>query len=260
MLPARAGRLLPAALWGLVLLSLLVARQALGEEAFSQGIAAGVLAQAAGVVWLLAQAWGWRDAVLAGLGIVALTWLAEYAGSSWGFPFGQYQYSALLQPQVLGVPLWIPLAWLMMLPPAWAVAAALLGGRANQRLAFALVSAAALTAWDLLLDPQMAAWGFWRWNTPSGYFGVPWSNYLGWLVIAGAISLLFGRPDVPPGPMLLLYGLTWGLQSVGQAFFWGQPGPAMVGFGVMGAFLVGALARGGRLARFGIPGAGGKSL
>ena len=32
--------------------------QARGEEAFSQGIAAGVLAQAAGVVWLLAQAWG----------------------------------------------------------------------------------------------------------------------------------------------------------------------------------------------------------
>ena len=246
----RAGRLLPAALWGLVLLSLLVARQALGEEAFSQGIAAGVLAQAAGVVWLLAQAWGWPGALRAGFGIVGLTWLAEFGGSSWGFPFGQYHYSTLLQPQILGVPLWIPLAWLMMLPPAWAVAAALLGKHAHHRLIFALVSAAALTAWDLLLDPQMVAWGFWSWNTPSGYFGIPWSNYLGWLVISGAITLLFGRPDVPPGPMLLLFGLTWGLQSVGQAFFWGQPGAALVGFGVMGAFLVGALVRSGRLARF----------
>ena len=97
-----------------------------GEEAFSQGIAAGVLAQAAGVVWLLAQAWGWPGALRAGFGIVGLTWLAEFGGSSWGFPFGQYHYSTLLQPQILGVPLWIPLAWLMMLPPAWAVAAALL--------------------------------------------------------------------------------------------------------------------------------------
>ncbi len=246
MLFGRAARLLPAALWGLVLLSLLVARQALGVEAFSQGIAAGVLAQAAGVIWLLAQSWGWPGALRAGLGIVALTWLAEYAGSSWGFPFGQYQYSALLQPQVLGVPLWIPLAWLMMLPPSWAVAAGILGTRANRRLAFALVSAAALTAWDLLLDPQMVAWGFWNWNTPSGYFGIPWSNYLGWLVISGVITLLFGRPDVPPGPMLLLFGLTWGLQSVGQTFFWGQPGPALVGFAVMGAFLVAALVRSGR--------------
>ena len=233
-----------------MLLSLLVARQALGEEAFSQGIAAGVLAQAAGVLWLLAQSWGWPGALRAGMGIVALTWLSEYAGSSWGFPFGQYQYSALLQPQVLGVPLWIPLAWLMMLPPSWAVAASVLGTRANRRLVFALVSAVALTAWDLLLDPQMVAWGFWHWNTPSGYFGIPWSNFLGWLVISSVITLLFGRPDVPLGPMLLLYGLTWGLQSVGQAFFWGQPGPALVGFGVMGAFLAAALLRSGRFAGY----------
>ena len=245
----RVSHLLPAALWGLVLLSLLMARHALGDEAFSQGIAAGVLAQAAGVVWLLAQAWGWPGALRAGAGILILTWLAEFAGSSWGFPFGQYHYSNLLRPQVLGVPLWIPLAWLMMLPPSWAAASALLGKHARRRLVFALVSAAALTAWDLLLDPQMVAWGFWGWNAPSGYFGIPWSNYLGWLVLSGAITLLFGRPDVPGGPLLLLYGLTWGLQSVGQAFFWGQPGPALVGFGVMGIFLIGALARSGRLAQ-----------
>lgn len=227
----------------------MVARSALGEQALGQGIAAGVLAQAAAVVWLLAQGWGARRALLTAAAILLITWLAEWIGSSWGFPFGAYHYSDRLQPQVGGVPVWIPLAWLMMLPPAWAVAAGWLGRHSARRWAFALVSAAALTAWDLLLDPQMVAWGFWSWNAPGGYFGVPWSNYLAWLALAALVSLLFGDRHLPAQPLLMLYGLTWGLQSAGQAFFWGQPAAALVGFIVMGCFWLGALWRSGRLAR-----------
>ncbi len=245
-----AAKLALVLLWGLVLVSLPLARWALGDEMLRHGIAAGVLAQAAAVWWVLGQGWGWRRALLAGLGGLGLSWLAEWAGTSLGFLFGGYTYTAELQPQLLGVPLLIPLAWVMMLPPAWAAAAALLGKGARRRWAFALVSALALTAWDLLLDPQMVAWGFWSWNPPGGYFGIPWSNYLGWLVIAGTISFLVGGPDVPVSPLLLIYGLTWSLQSLGQALFWGQPGPALVGFVGMGAILLGALARSGRLARF----------
>ena len=50
-------------------------------------------------------------------------WTAEAIGSKTGFPFGAYHYTDRLQPQLLGVPLLIPLAWLMMLP-------ARMGGRA----------------------------------------------------------------------------------------------------------------------------------
>src|SRR5690606_41755819 len=34
----------------------------------------------------------------------------------------------------------------------------------GQEIKFILVSALALTVWDLFLDPQMVAWGFWIWE------------------------------------------------------------------------------------------------
>jgi hypothetical protein len=47
------------------------------------------------------------------------------------------------------------------------------------------------------------------------------------------------RPKLPPlGPLLAIYTITWFLQSVGQALFWNMPGPAAVGFVVMGTFVV----------------------
>jgi putative membrane protein len=40
--------------------------------------------------------------------------------------------------------------------------------------------------------------------------------------------------------LLLIYTITWLLQSIGQLLFWGMPGPALVGFVVMGLFVAGA--------------------
>ncbi|MBL8055303.1 MAG: carotenoid biosynthesis protein, partial [Anaerolineales bacterium] len=147
-----------------------------------------------------------------------------------------YRYTDLLQPQVLGVPALIPLAWLMMLPPAWAVAAALV--RPRERAPFALVAALAFTAWDLYLDPQMVARGLWVWAEPGGYFGIPWVNFLGWLVTAFVITFVCGPADLPARPLAVIYTLTWLLQAVGLGFFWGQPGPALAGFLGMGVFVV----------------------
>lgn len=44
--------------------------------------------------------------------------LAEAAGLRTGVPFGRYEYAATLGPQLLGVPVVVPLAWLMMAYPA----------------------------------------------------------------------------------------------------------------------------------------------
>jgi putative membrane protein len=39
---------------------------------------------------------------------------AEVLGTSTGFPFGQYSYSELLGPKVLGVPVFVPLIWFVI--------------------------------------------------------------------------------------------------------------------------------------------------
>jgi putative membrane protein len=124
----------------------------------------------------------------------------------------------------------------MMMPSAWALASLFTRHARYQRVAFVVVSALVFTAWDLFLDPQMVGWNFWVWAQPGefSYFGIPWVNYLGWLLSSGLISglaLLAGlRPErIPLVPALVIYGVTWFLQTVGQLVFWGQPGPALVG-------------------------------
>ncbi|MGQ0600180.1 MAG: carotenoid biosynthesis protein [Anaerolineales bacterium] len=170
--------------------------------------------------------------------VLPLTWLAEFIGHTTGLPFGEYDYAPLLQPQLFGVPVLIPIAWVMMLPPAWAVASALISPQ--HRFAFAIVAAFAFTAWDLFLDPQMVARGLWSWQQPGEYFGIPFVNFGGWLLTSGLITFLVHPHEIQAAakPLALIYTLTWILQTIGLGLFWGQSGPALFGFLGMGMFVV----------------------
>lgn len=186
-----------------------------------------------------------------GLAIVVIsaifTYSVELLGSKTGFPFGSYHYTDLLKPQLLDVPLLIPLAWLMMLPPAWAVTTSILGNK-RPFWVFSLVSGLVFTAWDLFLDPQMVSRGLWVWHQPGGYFGIPWTNYLGWWASATLLTTLLTKLNILPTnpleynythrPLVLIYTITWILQAIGLGIFWNQPGPGVAGFLGMGFFAV----------------------
>jgi len=235
-------------LWVLAMIATPILRWTVGEVSLYPMINLGVLLQAAAVVTVLVRGAGWRSALLTVLPVLPLAWLAEFVGSSTGFPFGSYHYTGALQPQLAGVPLLIPLAWLMMLPPSWAVASLVIKSRTLSppvpvRLAWALVAALAFTVWDLFLDPQMVAWNFWVWDKPGAYFGIPLVNYLGWFLVSFAFSFFLLPSSLPAKLLLLIYGVTWFLQSFGQFFFWGLPGPALFGFLGMGGMLLWALLR-----------------
>lgn len=239
--------IIPLTLWVLTMISLPILGWILGEGYLLRGMAFGVLAQASAVLLILYFAWGWARTLKTFAIVAGLSYFAELLGSATGFPFGKYHYTDLLQPQLAGVPLLIPLAWTMMLPPAWAIAQIILGetqdhnhkehGRTHKRLLFCLLSALAFTAWDLFLDPQMVGWGFWVWETPGPYFGIPISNYLGWLLVSAILTLVVNPKNLPVGPLALVYVLTWLLQTIGQGIFWSQPGPAIVGFFGSGIFV-----------------------
>ncbi|MBN1665537.1 MAG: carotenoid biosynthesis protein [Anaerolineales bacterium] len=197
----------------------------------------GVLAQASASVLALSLAKPGRWLLRTLTVVVVCTWLVEFIGHRTGLPFGNYYYTEALQPQLGGVPLLIPLAWLMMLAPAWGVTEILLGERRNPLL-FAAVAGLAFTAWDLYLDPQMVARGLWTWEQPGAYFGIPWLNYLGWWLSAFLITLVVRPRQLPTRPLLVIYTLTWAFQAIGQGLFWGQPGPALAGFAGMGIFVL----------------------
>ena len=89
--------------------------------------------------------------------------IAEAVGVKTGWPFGHYAYTGTLGPELLGVPVVVPLAWVMMAWPALVVARTLVA----RGPAVAAVGAVALTAWDVFLDPQMVAAKHWTWFDAS---------------------------------------------------------------------------------------------
>lgn len=211
------------------------------DQALIWGLNGAVLLQTVTVLAVIWPHWGMAATLRAALIVAVLSWGMEALGSSTGFPFGSYDYTDRLQPHLFHVPLLIPLAWLMMLVPSWAVAQAI-GGR-SRGWRFVLLSGLAITAWDLFLDPQMVAWNLWVWEHPGGYFGIPWVNYAGWLFTGALITLVVRPRAARVAPLLLIYATTWLLESIGLAFFFNLPGPAIAGFLGMGIFVVAALWR-----------------
>ncbi len=184
----------------------------------------------------------------AGAGLVAATTmgglLVEVLGVHTGFPFGRYAYGEALGPRVAGVPLVIPLAWTWMAWPAW-LAAGVVARRALPRIALAGLG---LAAWDLFLDPQMVAEGYWHWTDPHpalpGVPGVPVTNYLGWLGVATLMMAALARTAPGPvdrradAPMLALYLWTYGSSVLALAAFLHLPGAAAWGAAGMGAVAI----------------------
>lgn len=176
-------------------------------------------------------------AAAAGVGLVA-----EALGVHTGVPFGSYTYRGSLGPSVVGVPVVIPLAWLMMAYPA-----AVLGQRiASSTPGAVLVSAGALAAWDLFLDPQMVAAGYWEWHQSGpALAGIPVTNYLGWTATAMVIQgiVLPGMPGPTDDRVpIALYTWTWVGSIVAHMFFLDLPLAAAIGGLGMGIVVL-ALAR-----------------
>jgi putative membrane protein len=110
------------------------------------------------------------------------------------------------------------------------------------------VAAAALTAWDVFLDPRMAREGYWTWPGGGRYEGIPASNFAGWFATASVVFAAWSRLDrARPEPRddgaLALYAWTWLGEAFANAVLWRRPRVAAAGAAAMGAVAVPALLR-----------------
>jgi putative membrane protein len=196
------------------------------------GFAAACCAWAAGL--------GIRRGSASAAAVVALALGVELLGVGTGFPFGAYGYGTALGPRVLGmVPVVIPLSWFLMLVASLGIAMRFRRGRA----ATALIAAAGLVAWDVLMDPAMsAAFPFWSWHQGGTYYGMPLVNWAGWLLtgaVLAAAALAVGgdgvRRAVDGRLPLVLYALN-GVFPLALALESGMTTAALVGAAAMAAF------------------------
>ena len=175
--------------------------------------------------------------VTAGGGLVV-----EAVGVRTGWPFGEYSYAGTLGPEVLGVPLVVPLAWTMMAYPV------LIAARRLTRRWVPLVGGYGLMAWDIFLDPQMVADGHWEWADPTpalpGVEGIPLTNFAGWFVVGTLMMLVLtavlSRPRRPVDESVpaVLLTWTWVGYVVGNLFWFGTTSVAVVGGIALGLLVV----------------------
>lgn len=119
---------------------------------------------------------------------------AEIVGTHLCLPFGCYEY-VNLRPQIFGVGLFVPFAWGIFGAVAYLTASYFFKNR-SQRLLFA---ALLMVIIDLSVDPIMTSWRAWVWETTTeiNWFGIPWTNYLGWFGVSLTFFYLYERFSSP---------------------------------------------------------------
>ncbi len=111
--------------------------------------------------------------------------LVEALSITTGFPYGFFTYGSKMGWRLGGLVPWtVPFAWVPLVVGAVAISAKVVP-RGAARFVLAVLL---LVFTDLLLDPVAVKLGFWSYTSPGSYFGVPLSNFIGW-VVSGAIGV-----------------------------------------------------------------------
>ncbi|QCC59808.1 carotenoid biosynthesis protein [Natrinema thermotolerans] len=122
--------------------------------------------------------------------LIAYTYGIELLGVRTGWPYGTFEYGISLGPMLGGeVPLALPLFFVPLVLNAYLLTLLALGDRVARLVPRLLGAIAAVVAVDLVLDPAAVAIGFWSYVPPGGYYGVPLSNYRGWL-LSGTVAVV----------------------------------------------------------------------
>jgi uncharacterized membrane protein len=134
--------------------------------------------------------YGSRPALVLFIICIAITFTMENIGVATGFPFGNYHFAIDARlPRVGSIPIIVGPLWFGAGYFSWIVASILLDG-ADRRLdrpfnviALPVVAAFVMTQWDLVMDRSESTLAkVWIWHDGGADFGVPLSNYLGWLL------------------------------------------------------------------------------
>jgi putative membrane protein len=130
--------------------------------------------------------------------------LAEILGVHTSVPFGAYAYSNVLSPNILGVPIVMIAAWLILLTYIQEML------RAFRLSLWIHVGAASvwMTAIDFVIDPLAAGpLNYWTWEHPGWYYGIPATNFLGWLLVS-MLAFTVAGPSWRPNRCARWVGLS----------------------------------------------------
>ncbi len=127
---------------------------------------------------------------------------SELSGLSIHIPYGPYHYTDTLQPQIAGSPLVMIAAWMVLI-------AYVRQHTVSWRIPFtavAVLGALWMTAIDLVIDPLAAGpLNYWAWVHEGLYYGIPFTNFVGWFVVSLVIFLIW-KPHPARNPWAVWIG------------------------------------------------------
>lgn len=140
--------------------------------------------------------YGWRGiAAFVALGLV-IGFGFEITSTRFGFPFGAYVHNSE-QFKIAGIPIIALSGYTLVGWFAWTVSKVLVLDRPDRehnlgRFTVPIVAAFILAGFDLPFDPIGAtAQQGWTFAHPSGQFGVPLTNFLGWILTGWVLFQAF---------------------------------------------------------------------
>jgi hypothetical protein len=179
---------------------------------------------------------GARRTVLFAAWVGPLTWLAEFASTRIGIPFGLYHYTGTTHGQevfLANVPLMDCLSFTFLAYASLCLARAALSGRRVPPPVLALFAGVLMMLLDVVMDPVAVRGDRWFLGRifyyPDGgiYFGVPLSNFAGWIIVGtlgvGGFIYLSGWRE--PGGAFGLSAPSWAWPGGFGARYW--PGIAL---------------------------------
>ncbi|WP_019926616.1 carotenoid biosynthesis protein [Nocardia sp. BMG111209] len=176
------------------------------------GLALAVLA--ATTAWLH---YGGRGLATFTVIAAVVSFAAESCSIATGFPFGHYVHHQP-GPKLLGVPPSVVVGWVVLAWLAWLLARTVTGAdtasEPTRRYLVPLVAAFIVGGYDFVLDPVAGTVrNLYSYDSPSGLFGVPLSNFFGWLLTSWLIFQIFALvrrgPATPTRIPRYLVAIVW---------------------------------------------------
>jgi len=136
--------------------------------------------------YFLVNTLGIKKGLLTLLALLLFAIAFEFFAIKTGFPYGHFSYSNSIGFLLFNtVPLFVGFAWAPITIGTLFIAQKMTTSRT---IAF-LLALIFTVAVDFVLDPGAVASGYWQYSGQAFLYGVPLTNFLGW-IISGAIGLL----------------------------------------------------------------------
>lgn len=136
-----------------------------------------------------------------------IAWCFEILSITTGFPYGWFTYGQNLGLLLFDiVPLALPFTWPILVISAWSFFQ-------KPTLVTIPIATLLLLTFDFVLDPVAVATGMWNYAAGGWYYGVPWTNFFGWM-LSGSIAFIFLyfiklRVRKPASKSFLYHAVFW---------------------------------------------------